>query len=149
MKKIKRLAVLTIIFLFIAMGCEKKDDNETVNMQQEKENLLCKSWQRTYLTIDSDTSFSENWIHIREFLKDNTYILTVTRLGDPGEEDETVSYNYIWRWSGNNYTAIETQRSTNTEKWTLSHLPKLTITQLILEQDRENEGLFRFHYMPK
>ena len=145
----KRLSILAIIFLFIVVGCEKKDENETVNIQQEKENLLCKSWQRTYLTIDSDTSYSENWIHIREFLKDKTYILTVTRLGDPWEEDETVSYNYIWRWSGNNYTTIETQRSANADKWSLYHLPTLTTTQLILEQDRGIEGVYRFYFEPK
>ncbi len=149
MRKIKTISILAIIFLFIVVGCEKKDDNETVNTQQEKEDLLCQSWQRTYLTIDSDTSYNENWIYVREFLKDNTYILTVTRLGESGEEDETVSYNYIWRWSGNNYTDIEIQRSTNTDKWSLYHLPKLTTSQLVLEQNRGIEGVYRFYLEPK
>ncbi len=141
-----RILYLIILTLIIVVSCSKDNEKSVEEIQKEKENLLCKKWERTYLTIDSDTNYAENWIFSRAFFKDKTYILHITRLGDPGEEDEYDVDTSAWRWSGDNFDAIEVNTWYDEDKWFYSRVPKLTETELILEQDRDNNELFRFHF---
>lgn len=143
----KKASLFLFAILLVAISCKKDSEDEIIISDQEKyENLFCKHWQRKYLTINSDTSYYENWIFERVFMKDKTYVLNITRLGGPGEEDEFSTDTTLWRWSGDYYSAIELQSKNDEEVWYFSRVPKLTETELILEQDRDNDELFRFHY---
>ena len=84
--------LLIIVEIISAASCKKDEEQSEAQKQEEKESLLCKSWLRTYLTIDSDTSYSENWIFEREFFKDKTYIMHITRLGDNGDDEYAADY---------------------------------------------------------
>jgi uncharacterized lipoprotein NlpE involved in copper resistance len=146
-KKIYYLLVLIVVFAIVS--CNKEEDQNETNKQEEMENLLCKSWERTYLTIGSDTNYSENWIFERIFMKDKTFIMNITRLGDPGEDDEFDSDTSMWRWNVESFSAIEIQNSNDDSEWFYSRIPKLTDTELVLEQDRDNNQIYRFHFVAK
>lgn len=143
MKKIFLYLTVSVIII----SCSKDEETSGVEIKNQKEHLLCKKWERTYLTInDNDTNYSEGWLFEREFFKDKTYIKHITKLGDAGEEDNHSADTSVWRWVGESYNAIEVNTWYEENKWYYSKIKKLTETELILEKDIENEGVYRFHY---
>jgi hypothetical protein len=104
-----KLFYLVLSIIILTVSCKKEEEKSEAEIKDEKENLLCRKWEQTLLTIDGDTSSTPGLTSVIEFNQDRSYLLFTTITDGNGEVIYDLVDTLDWRWSGEQYNSIRRQ----------------------------------------
>jgi hypothetical protein len=144
-----KLFYLVLSIIILTVSCKKEEEKSEAEIKDEKENLLCRKWEQTLLTIDGDTSSTPGLTSVIEFNQDRSYLLFTTITDGNGEVIYDLVDTLDWRWSGEQYNSVEVTALDNENEWIHYDILELSEIKLILEQNSEVFGVLRYYYKPE
>jgi len=143
--KTKLLFLFVVQFIFVASCSKEKEAEKTIKeIRLGKENLLCKNWDRLFITRGKDTLFPDG-LFIEDEYKNNGDFIRVFRHSI--NTDSTLLFSK-WMWKENSTTFIKVKASIDVDYWYEFEISYLQSDKMILN-NRESGKLYREHFSTK